>query len=289
MVAGCGGSSAADPAKKLHPMPKWKFPYDLNRPVRHAVLPGKLEEISGLAWAAPDLLACVQDEKGNIYLYDLNRKETTGKIDFAKPGDFEGVAKVGEVYWVVRSDGRLYRVKSEKKVKKYDSFLDEDYDVEGLCYDKAKNRLLIACKGYPGKKLGAQKAIYAFDLETKTVDKTPLYTISLAALEEELGERSGLKKGVDKLGEFFNPGKGNTTFQPSAIAIHPKTKYVYILAHVGKIIVVLNRKGELIHIEKVPEKLLSQPEGLCFSPDGKMFIASEAAGGKAKIVEYHKK
>ena len=111
--------------------------------------------------------------------------------------------------------------------------------------------------------------------------KDPVLTIYLKEIEAEIGT-NGLRKSVDKVTEYFNPGKGNSSFQPSGIEVHPKTGHIYVLAHVGKLLVVLNRRGKILHIAKLKSKHLDQPEGITFAPDGTMYISSEAAGGKTQ-------
>ena len=43
-------------------------------------LPPELREVSAIALLPDNLMACVQDEEGIIYLYDLNRKAVKEKI-----------------------------------------------------------------------------------------------------------------------------------------------------------------------------------------------------------------
>jgi uncharacterized protein YjiK len=39
-------------------------------------------------------------------------------------------------------------------------------------------------------------------------------------------------------------------------------------------------------VQKLDKELLPQPEGICFSPDGIMFISSEGKGGKGRILVF---
>ncbi|MFT6946360.1 MAG: hypothetical protein ACJARP_000771, partial [Vicingaceae bacterium] len=55
-------------------------------------LPKELSEISGMVWLRDDLLACVQDEEGVIFIYDLDKKQITSRVLFAGAGDYEGIA-----------------------------------------------------------------------------------------------------------------------------------------------------------------------------------------------------
>ena len=53
----------------------YNFPYQLAEPDKSWELPKKLIEISGLSYIDKHRLACVQDEKGNIYVFNLKAGE----------------------------------------------------------------------------------------------------------------------------------------------------------------------------------------------------------------------
>jgi len=127
--------------------------YDLENPEKVYSLPNELDEISGISYYNQNRLACVQDEKATIYIFDLITEKVERKISFGKDGDFEGVEIIGTTAWALKSNGNLYQVKNfdnkhELKVEKYETALNKKNDAEGLAYDKANNRLLIACKGH---------------------------------------------------------------------------------------------------------------------------------------------
>lgn len=288
-LQGCekdSGSQAGNPkgnvskATANSSMKDTSFPYQLSQPNGKQKLPSELKEISGLAWLKEDVLATVQDEKGNIYIVDLTSGEVTEKIDFGKNGDYEGIAVLGEDIWVVRSDGRLYEVLKNGEVNVYDTPLDEDFDVEGLDWYDAEGVLLLACKGFPGQgsSLKQKKTCYAFDPVTKTMDLTPFLIVDLAEVAK--GKK---RKNLDEVDEFFNPGKGNKVFQPSGVSVHPTSGDIYLISSVGKKLLIFSPGGDLIHIESLDYDHFPQPEGICFSPKGKLYISTEGAGGKGKI------
>jgi uncharacterized protein YjiK len=75
-------------------------------------------------------------------------------------------------------------------------------------------------------------------------------------------------------------------FSPSAIAVHPITGEIYVTSSKGKLLLVLDRQGRIVHLEKLKKSLHTQPEGICFDADGTMFIANEGKDGKAKIYKF---
>jgi len=72
-------------------------------------------------------------------------------------------------------------------------------------------------------------------------------------------------------------------FAPSGIAVHPKDGRIFFISSHGKLLVVYDKMGELEHIEFLHEGQYSQPEGICFSPSGDLYISNEGRGLLAEI------
>ncbi len=87
-----------------------KLTYDLSNPSQIIYLPKSLEEVSGLTHWEHDTIACVNDEKGNIYFFDLSTEEITLKYDFGKNDDYEGIERVDETIYVTNSSGDLFEI-----------------------------------------------------------------------------------------------------------------------------------------------------------------------------------
>ena len=274
----------------------YQFPYQLNEPNNTWKLPEKLVEISGLSFIDSNRLACVQDEKGNVYIFNLTSEKVESKVNFWDQGDFEGVEIIDDDVWVLKSNGTLYKVSDFLKEKtphvtKYATVLSGKNDTEGLAYDPINRSLLIACKGHPfidDKKGKEFKALYNFNLETNQIDPTPYLLIEMDTIKYYKNYNTMAQMGVELLA-FFDHSKGDVSFQPSALAIHPITGNIYILGSVGHILLVFSREGELLSIIKLRSKIFRQPEGICFSPDGILYIASEGDGIEGKILKFEPK
>ena len=269
------------------------FKYDLTKPVDRYKLPKYLEEISGLSYYGDGKIACIQDEKANIYVLNLEKEEIIHKHDFGDDADYEDLVIVKKTAYVLRNNGTIYRVKDfkkkDRKVKKYPTELKEKNDAEGMAYDSHANALLIACKGSPsiGKENSykGHRAIYKFDLEKKKLVTTPHFLIDLNQLDSYM-DRSIFNKLSDRLAKSLRLMDKETSFKPSGIAIHPLDGEIYIIASVGKLLIILNREGKIRDIKELDPEIFLQPEGICFSPEGNMFISSEGKGEKGYILEF---
>lgn len=298
-IIACGNQTATKPPIPLElnlvqfpdkPI-DYKIGYNLTEPEQRLKLSKKLEEISGLSLSLDGTtLIGIEDENGKIYLIDKSNGEIKEDFTFWKDGDYEGVEVVGSDIYVLKSSGTLYRVMNagskDQKVEKYNGFLNPDNDVEGLAYDPINHRLLLACKGKAGngEPFRAKKSIYAFDLATLTLQPNPAFVISLDDIHDYLSTAPAIRK-LDKLAEMFKPGS-ELTFAPSGVAIHPITGEIYVLSSVGKVLMIISANGKLLHIEKLRKEVHSQPEGLCFEPDGTLYIANEGKGGRGEILRF---
>ena len=80
-------------------------------------------------------------------------------------------------------------------------------------------------------------------------------------------------------------------FNPSAIAVHPETNDIYILStRDTKCMAVFSRDGKLKSFQLIDEDLMPQPEGICFSPEGVLYISSEGKKGEpGNLFQFDKK
>jgi uncharacterized protein YjiK len=267
------------------------FPYDLDNPVKKIYLPSILEEVSGQALVNEEIIIFIQDEEGDLFFYNLKEERLIKRVDFGKDADYEDVALVGDQVYVLRSNGKLYRLKhyddeEEIKTKEIETRLSKKNNCEGLCYDPVEKRLLIALKGDPevddDQDFDGYKAIYAFDFEKEKVSKSPAYLIELKKIKD-LENASLYEKWSHRIAETFEES-GDIRFQPSAIAIHPITDQIYILASVGKALVVMDRSGKLVSVQQLDKWKFVQPEGIAFGADGTLYISSEGDGGNGNLM-----
>jgi hypothetical protein len=255
-----------------------EFPYDLGHPFKKYVLPQSLQEVSGLEYYKDGIIACNEDEHGMLYLYDTKSEKIERKIKFEKKGDFEGTALSGDTAWVIKSSGQLYMfpVTSGALVNPllYNNPLKPRNNVEGLCFKADDNSLLIACKDEAGLRTRMEgRAIYRFDISKGTLDEQPFIHIT-----NEIFQKKLKSFGLEPL--------DHTPFKPSGIAIQPGTGNIYLIAYIGKLLIVFNKNKEIIDILPLKRSMFNQPEGITFSPEGDLFISSEGGDQNGYILQF---
>lgn len=270
------------------------FAYEVNTPDGKYELPSYLREVSGLSYFGKGKIACVQDEKGNIYVLDLEDQKIDKKYDFGNDGDYEDIAVVEKTAYVLENNGDIFRIKDfnkkDRSVKKFDTPLKKVNNTEGLAYDPQANALLIACKGSPSideeKPYIGYKAIYRFDLKKEELEEDPLYLVDLARLDSYIA-RGAFSKFSVRLAKRLRLIESETSFHPSGIAIHPLTGELYIISSVGKLLIILDREGNVQDVKELDPTVFRQPEGICFSPEGDMYISNEGRGGKGYVLKFN--
>jgi uncharacterized protein YjiK len=228
-------------------------------------LPGILKEISGISYLDADRFVCVQDETGSLFIYNINTSSIESTIPFATPGDYEGVALVGDDAYIACADGRIieitgYRL-AKPVIKEYGTHLTVTQNVEGICYDRKNKRLLVAIKGEDeGSPL--YKGIYEFSLVEKKMAIKPVFKIDLQ----------------DPVFASYQTRKVKTIFQPSEIDIDPVSGDMYITSGIRSQILIMNSMGKIKALYALDKTKINQPEGMLFTPSGDLYIASE--GGR---------
>lgn len=263
--------------------------YTFDRPNSHLKLSNELKEISGITIFDDDHLAAIDDEKGKIYLIAMSDGSIVEEDRFEDDGDYEDLVRIGDTFYILRSDGDVYEATGWPMKKsdtiKHETILEAKHDTEGLAFDAQNNRLLIACKEYAGKGLKGKRAIYAFDLAEKEVDPNPVYLIDLQLIDKAVPDHP-LNKAMRRLAAPLADIEG---FKPSAIAIHPITGHLFVLSSVRKLLVALTPAGVIDAVWELPDDLSVQPEGLAFLSNGDLFISNEGNGQKANVLRYNYK
>lgn len=263
------------------------FPYQFAAPDIVMKLDKELEEISGLSISSDGkYLLAVQDEEGIIYYLDKQDGSIVRKIPFWNDGDYEGIEMVGEDVFVIKSTGTVYWVREihsdEPTTEKFNYDLNKDNDVEGLGYDPIGHCLLLACKAHPEDRKDT-RGIFSFRLSDNQLEQNAAYTITLSAVHDYLAKNPNIPR-YKKVKSFFD--EDELDFSPSALAVHPKSGDLYLLSSKGKMIIVMNRSGEIVYIQKLQKEEHPQPEGLCFDQEGNLYISNEGQGEKGTILVY---
>jgi uncharacterized protein YjiK len=264
--------------------------YLLTDPDKTIILPGHLMEISGMTIIDSSTVACVQDEKGVVYIFDLLDDGIKKQIHFGHNGDYEGIARVGSDIYVLRSDGVLFKIANFRTSSTASEIAlpwVKAENNEGLCYDKENNRLLIAPKEKHDKGPGYKEnhLIYGFDTKADSLLKKPVIKINLSQVTDYLVENKIIHQKKDK--KKNKKDNSDFNFKPSEICIHPITDKIYILCAEERILFVFDRDGTIEYAEKLDPYLFNVPEGLAFFKNGDMLVSNESGNQYPVIMRFN--
>ena len=242
-------------------------------------LPHELREVSAVVLAGPDQVACVQDEKGALWVVDLHGTIAPRKHPFGEGGDYEGLAKIGDHYWVLRSDGRLFELVPEGERFRISRRLQLPgpwRDWEALCFDAAEQRLLAMPKDTPGDKADRDlRVVFAVDPVAGTVHSEPVVRFSLGAWLEQ-DKAAGIDLPVHRSAK----GKERVALELacSELLVVPGSRQLLLLSSADGVLCRIDLTGRLLGLQRLDQALLPQAEGMTWLADGRLLVASEGAG-----------
>ncbi|MBW7937160.1 MAG: hypothetical protein H3C71_08515 [Flavobacteriales bacterium] len=256
---------------------QYKFPYQLNNPHQSYTLPEELLEISGIVALNTEHIACVQDEWGVVFIYNLSKQSVTATHRFDSIGDFEGIAYDGSTLFVLRSDGRItiwrqFDLNHPSSDITHHTVPLQTVNNEGLCYDFVSKQLFIGSKSRTiSSEKKEERLIYALDPNTLPLKAKITFRLSAATI--------GKAASVLGIEDIYPYSDKPFRFRTSAIGIHPISKDIYLLSASDHLLAVLDRNGVLRYAEKLDPLRFPQAEGITFLPDGRMLISNEGKNG----------
>ena len=252
-------------------------------------VPDDIKEISGITFLNDTVLVAIQDEDGTLFYYNIKQNKIIKKQTFAGHGDYEDLVKAGNDMYIITSEGVMMQIKnfesSDAVTKTISTPFSKINEIEGLAYDKKNNRLLIAPKELGLDKDKTTKHIYGFNLKTMKFETNPAYSIPLGEIESQF-KGDGFEESSKKFLKALGNNNLNKIFRSSAITVNEKTNEIFVLSSVNGIILILSPKGSLNKIVQFSGAEYKQPEGIAFSPNGKLYISNEGGkSGTGNIIE----
>lgn len=230
--------------------------------LRSWLLPASLKNISAIDYIPQNKMACIQDEMGSIFLFNLDSGVIDAEFQFGPPGNYKGLVVVNNDAYVACADGRIIEIKnfsSEKReVIEHGTHLTIEEEVNGLCYDRKNRRLLVTVKG-TGSGNQFYKEIYSFSLPDKRMLTNPAIKIDLRS----------------RVFRKLQPRNMQTVFQPSDIDINPVTGLLYIVDGTRAQLLRMKMNENIKDLTELDKEKFIQPEGITFTPSGELFIASK--------------
>jgi hypothetical protein len=247
------------------------LPYNIQSPDKVFILPSKLNEISGIAAVTDNIIACIADEKGIVYFYNLSSNAVVNKIRFADKGDFEDLNIIKDTIYALDSKGIIWVIKNFKEQPVISSFslaIQQPFELEGLCH--RQDTLFIAAKYYHNKK-------------RDKVGNLPVWEVPISNMQ--------VNKILFDVPDIVKPDNSNEQipFHTSALLYNEtNAEWLFISSH-SKAFMQCNENGVVLNVGKLQEEKFIQPEGICFTPSGNLLISNEGKDNSATILLFTNK
>lgn len=257
--------------------------YNLSVPDRIYTLPLVLLEVSGLTAVNASTVACIQDEYGIVFFYDLNGGKIDRTLVFGMEGDYEDLERAGGTLYVIRSDELLIEISN---------FVSEDFEVtpypakvpgsniEALCYDRNNDRLLITPRDVSNDE--DARFIYAFNSTTNKILEEPVISLGIKQIENFAIDNDVKVPMKGKKGKK----KPDINLKISAMAINPVTHKLFVLDGPERLLLVFDLNGKIEWLERLDKDLFPQAEGITFLVNGDMIISNEGRGKEATLLRF---
>ncbi len=242
--------------------------YDFAQP-KIINLPQALDEISGLAYYPKDTsVFAIIDEDGILFKIPLNDPTNVKEWRFDKQRDFEDIVYKDSSFYVMVSNGDIDKINfigDKIAVVKADFPNAENKinEFESMYYSADSNKLIILCKECEDDK---DSIVSSFFYDDSASHFFKYKTIETAQLFQKIGSKK------EKI-------------KPSAAAINPITKELYVLCSGNKFIFIEDGQGKIKDLIKLNPVIYKQPEGMAFTSDGDLIISNEVnAEGYATLL-----
>ncbi|MFL5747084.1 MAG: SdiA-regulated family protein [Niastella sp.] len=237
--------------------------YALNTPLKF-VMPTSLHEISGIAFykGNPDTVYAEQDEDGKVF-YLKPGDHHAEAYKFGKHGDYEDIAISNDFVIMLKSNGSLFTFpfadlhqEGTERVVEWKDLLPKG-EYEAMYADEASRQIYILCKNCP-------------DENDKKITKGYILQLNNQGQLSLQGNFAVDVEDVDKI-----LGEKKMDFRPSALAQNPRTKEWYIIASIGKVLVVTDSNWKVTAVYHLNPALYVQPEGIAFDKNNNLYISNE--------------
>lgn len=232
----------------------------------------KIKEISGLVWDTKiNEFLVHQDESGKLFVLDKETKIIKGEYTFAGKGDYEDIAMLNNIAYVLRSDGMITKIIKDsaggmRGVEAGKISISGTNDFEAMYGDTSRNALIILCKNC---KMDNKEVVsaFAFYPDSLGFDNNPVFSIDLKEVEKLAPQKS-------------------SRLEPSAAAIHPVLKKIFIVSSGSNQLVITDLNGKAEAVFELGKKLFPQAEGITFKSNGDMYISNEGVNERATILRF---
>jgi hypothetical protein len=246
--------------------------FDLVNPSSISSFPMGVASFSDVTMLDSTHLVGIEPINGSVFLIDLNSNSISRQLSLGAEFQFVDISRMDSTLILLDSESKVHFLLPPYDSTSYVSRNEtkENFITSGICFHQSTKRLFLLSEVQETGEGQTSCFLYSFNLNKRQLKEEPLFEINSSAIET-FALNNNLPLPKNKV-SFCGDSLEGLTFNPSAIAIHPKTNEIYVLSSDDRSLVVYNQFGEVVNFTTLNAKLFSKPTGMTFQDNGDLLI-----------------
>ncbi len=248
--------------------------FDLIHPTEVNLLPMGVSSFSDLTSMDSTHLVGIEPNSGDVVFLDLIDYSISSKLSLGSDHKFVAVSKIDSTLILMDSESKVYFLLPPYDVNSFASSINtkENFNSVGICLHQSTKRLFLISEVQEKEEGQFSSFLYAFNLNRNQLKDEPIFEINSTDIET-FALNNNLSLPIT-----FVTNSGDTIqgldFNPSAIAVHPKTNEIYILSSTDRSLIVYNQFGEIVNYTTLDSSIFPKPTGMTFQENGDLLISN---------------
>lgn len=247
--------------------------FDLIHPSEINILPMGVSSFSDLTLMDSLHLVGIEPISGNVVFLDINNYSISSQLSLGSDFRFQAISRIDSTLILMDSENKVHFLLPPYDINSFVSSNEtiENFHSPGICLHESTKRLFLISEVQEKEEGQFSSYLYAFNLNKNKLSDEPLFEINLTDIES-----FAIKNNLS-LPTTIVANSGDTIqgldFNPSAIAVHPKTNEIYILSS-DRSLIVYNQFGEVVNFTSLDASIFSKPTGMTFQDNGDLLISN---------------
>ncbi len=248
--------------------------FDLIHPTEVNLLPMGVSSFSDLTSMDSTHLVGIEPNSGDVVFLDLIDYSISSKLSLGGDHKFVAVSKIDSTLILMDSESKVHFLLPPYDVNSFASSNNtkENFNSVGICLHQSTKRLFLISEIQEKEEGQFSSFLYTFNLNRNQLKDEPIFEINSTDIET-FALNNNLSLPIT-----FVTNSGDTIqgldFNPSAIAVHPKTNEIYILSSTDRSLIVYNQFGEIVNYTTLDSSIFPKPTGMTFQENGDLLISN---------------
>lgn len=246
--------------------------FDLANPSTVSSFPMGISSFSDVTMLDSTHLIGIEPINGTVLMLDLQNNSIASQLSLGSEFQFVDISRMDSTLILLDSKSKVHFLLPPYDSTSFVSMNEtkENFISSGICFHESTKRLFLLSEVQEKEEGQFSSFLYSFNLNKRQLREEPLFEINSLAIET-FALNNNLPLPRNKV-SFAGDTTEGLSFNPSALAIHPKTNEIYVLSSEDRSLVVYNQFGEVVNFTMLDPKVFSKPTGMTFQDNGDLLI-----------------